>query len=116
MIYGIKNCSTMTKAFTWLAERGYSLPFHNYKLKGIDSMTLKRWCNASGWENLINRKGLTWKKLKPEEKENVKDMSGAIELMQLHPSLIRRPVVEQGENILVGFNPEVWSHYFPEKE
>ena len=116
MIYGIKNCSTMTKAFAWLAERGVHIPFHNYKIKGIDAKTLGQWCNECGWEKLINRQGSTWRNLSNDQKEKLKDTKDAIELMQAYPSLIRRPIIDLSGTLLVGFNPETWTNYFPEKE
>lgn len=106
-IYGIKNCSTMKKAFDWLNDRGVDFDFHDYKKAGIDQHTLARWCDAVGWETLVNKRGTTWRKLTPESQQ-VGGRDDAIALMAAHPSLIKRPVLETGGGaVLVGFDPEV---------
>ncbi|HRD35205.1 MAG TPA: ArsC family reductase [Rhodocyclaceae bacterium] len=104
-IYGIKNCSTMKKAFDWLNERGVAYRFHDYKKGGIDAETLQRWCDRAGREALINTRGTTWRKL-DEHRRAVATDAAAIALMAEHPSLIRRPVVELPDgSLLLGFDP-----------
>ncbi|MBU6460094.1 MAG: Spx/MgsR family RNA polymerase-binding regulatory protein [Proteobacteria bacterium] len=115
MIFGIQNCSTMTKAFQWLNKNEIDLPFHNYKTKGIDCTTLQRWCDLHEWDDLINKKGLTWKKLDSNIKENITDAQTAIKLMQTYPTLIRRPIIEMDKTLLVGFNEDIWAKYFKKK-
>jgi Spx/MgsR family transcriptional regulator len=104
-IYGIRNCDTMKKAFTWLAEHGVAHTFHDYRKDGIAPATLARWCEAVGWEALVNRRGTTWRKLDPSQ-QALTGTGEAIALMAAHPSVIRRPVIEtaRGE-LLVGFEP-----------
>lgn len=103
-IYGIKNCSTMKKAFDWLAEHGVEYHFHDYRKAGIAADTLARWCAQAGHEALVNTRGSTWRKL-DEAQRNIDSQDDAIALMQAHPSLIRRPVLDDGRgNLLIGFN------------
>jgi arsenate reductase len=104
-IYGIKNCDTMKKAFAWLDGHRVAYEFHDYKAKGIDAAKLKAWSKAVGWETLLNTRGTTWRKLSPAQQANV-DEAKAIRLMVENPSLIKRPVLEHGGQILVGFTPE----------
>lgn len=106
-IYGIKNCSTMKKAFDWLNERGVAYRFHDYKKGGIDAETLQRWCDRAGREALINTRGTTWRKLDEHRRAvAVATDAAAIALMAEHPSLIRRPVVELPDgSLLLGFDP-----------
>jgi arsenate reductase len=104
-IYGIKNCDTMKKAFTWLDDHGVAYEFHDYKAAGIDAATLKAWSKQVGWEVLLNTRGTTWRKLTPAQQAGV-DETKAIRLMSENPSLIKRPVVESGRTLLVGFAPE----------
>lgn len=106
-IYGIKNCDTMRKAFSWLEENGIDYDFHDYKKSGIDAVTLARWEKTLGWEALLNRRGTTWRKLDAATQAGV-DREKALRLMQEQPSLIKRPVVEQGKTLLCGFDPEAW--------
>lgn len=104
-LYGIKNCNTMKKAFTFLDEKGISYHFHDYKKEGIDKDHLQQWCKALGWEKVINRAGLTFKKLTDEQKADLTEAK-AIALMMAQPSMIKRPVLEVAGNILLGFKPE----------
>ena len=104
-IFGIKNCDTMKKAFNWLDDHGVRYDFHDYKASGIDAARLAAWSKAVGWEVLLNTRGTTWRKLPPAQQANV-DEAKAIRLMVENPSLIKRPVVENGKAVLVGFAPE----------
>jgi Spx/MgsR family transcriptional regulator len=106
-IYGIKNCSTMKKAFDWLEGRHIAHHFHDYKREGIDTATLQRWCTALGWEVLVNTRGTTWRNLSPAEQAIARD-ADAIALMQRYPSLIKRPVLERDALLLVGFSIDAW--------
>jgi arsenate reductase len=104
-IFGIKNCDTMKKAFAWLDDHGVQYDFHDYKKSGIDIATLKAWSKRVGWEVLLNTRGTTWRKLTPEQQANL-DEAKALKLMSENPSLIKRPVLETGNELLVGFDPE----------
>jgi len=104
--YGIKNCDTMRKAFGWLDAHGIAYDFHDYKKLGIPEDKLRAWARIAGWEALVNRRGPTFRKLPPESKEKL-DEDRAIALMREHPSLIRRPVIEAGRELLVGFEPQL---------
>lgn len=106
-LYGIRNCDTMKKAFTWLAGQGVPYTFHDYKSAGIDSARLQDWSGRVGWETLLNTRGTTWRKLSAAQQSNMNQQK-ALALMAEHPSLIKRPVLEHGTTVLVGFSPE---HY-----
>lgn len=106
-MYGIRNCDTVKKARAWLEQRGVEYRFHDYKLAGIDVARLDRWCGEVGWDELLNRGGTTFRKLAPAQKELL-DEARAIALMLAQPSMIRRPVVELDERLIVGFKPELY--------
>jgi arsenate reductase len=106
-IYGIKNCDTMKKACTWLAEHGVAYTFHDYKAAGIDADRLQRWATKAGWETLLNRSGTTFRKLPDARKTDLTERK-AIALMMEQPSLIKRPVLEMGDRLLVGFKPDIY--------
>lgn len=110
-IYGIKNCDTMKKAFVWLDARKVAYTFHDYKKAGIDHAHLAAWCSKVGWETLVNRRGTTFRKL-PAAEQGVKNEKDAIALMQKYPSLIKRPVIETGAQLLVGFDTEAYAKAF----
>lgn len=102
-IYGIKNCSTMKKAFDWLEGRGIPFQFHDYKKLGITRALLANWADQAGWEKLLNTRGTTWRKLTPEQQAGM-NRDKALDLMAGQPSLIKRPVVEHQGQLLVGFD------------
>jgi arsenate reductase len=106
-IYGIKNCDTMKKARTWLDDHGIAYHFHDYKTEGIERERLVRWAEEVGWETLLNRAGTTFRKLDDADKEKLGDTK-AIALMLAQPSMIKRPVLDLGGKLLVGFKPEIY--------
>jgi arsenate reductase (glutaredoxin) len=103
-IYGIKNCDTMKKARAWLDQQGVGYSFHDYKTSGVDRALLEGWARAVGWEVLLNRAGTTFRKLPEKDREGLADKR-AIALMLAQPSMIKRPVLDTGSRILVGFKP-----------
>jgi arsenate reductase (glutaredoxin) len=106
-IYGIKNCDTMKKARAWLDSHGVAYSFHDYKTEGIAKDTLKKWCDELGWEVLLNRAGTTFRKLADSDREGLNERK-AIALMLAQPSMVKRPVLERGGKLLVGFKPEIY--------
>lgn len=104
-VFGISNCDTVKKARKWLDAQSVSYDFHDYKKKGIDEDTLNAWCNELGWEALVNRRGTTWRKLDDAQKADLNQAS-AVSLMQENTSLIKRPVVQTKNTLMLGFNAE----------
>jgi arsenate reductase (glutaredoxin) len=107
-IYGIKNCDTMKKARAWLDGHGVAFAFHDYKAEGIERPRLAKWAKQVGWETLLNRAGTTFRKLDDADKDKL-DEARAIALMLAQPSMIKRPVLEIGGKVLVGFKPEIYA-------
>jgi arsenate reductase len=108
-LYGIRNCDTMKKARGWLDRHGVDYVFHDYKSAGIDRARLEDWAKKAGWEALINRAGLTFRKLPDRDKQHLTGQK-AIALMIAQPSMIRRPVLElAGGRLLVGFKPDEYA-------
>jgi arsenate reductase len=107
-LYGIKNCDTVKKARKWLDENGVEYQFHDFKKDGLDDALLSRWEEALGWEALLNRRGTTWRKL-PEEVRDTIGAQSAHAIMLDNPSIIKRPVVQSGDEVRVGFNADEWS-------
>ncbi len=103
-LYGIRNCDTMKKAWTWLDQAGLAYEFHDYKKQGVDRATVEGWVREVGWEALLNRAGTTFRKLPDADKTGI-DAAKAVELMLAQPSMIKRPVLRAGERLLVGFKP-----------
>jgi arsenate reductase len=107
ILYGIRNCDTVKKARAWLDQRGVEYRFHDYKVAGIDMARLDRWCGEVGWEALLNRAGATFRKLPPSARESI-DEKRAMALMLAQPSVIKRPVIELADKLIVGFKPELY--------
>jgi Spx/MgsR family transcriptional regulator len=108
-IYGIKNCDTMKKARAWLEKHGVEYAFHDYKTAGIERERLEKWERKVGWEKLLNRAGMTFRKLPDKDKASL-DAKKALALMQKQPSMIKRPVLDLGGGkLLVGFSPELYN-------
>ena len=104
-IYGIKNCDTMKKAFAWLEAQGMAFEFIDYKKDCVAQQHLPDWNQRAGWKVLLNTRGLMWKKLSDEERADV-DAAKAMTLMAKYPAMIKRPVLDTGETLLVGFDAD----------
>ena len=105
IMYGIPNCDTMKKARRWLEANGIEYDFHDYKKLGVPEKNLKNWVKQTSWETILNKRGTTWRKLDDELKDNI-DEAAAIQVMLNNPSIIKRPVLESGKLLLIGFNEE----------
>ena len=102
-VYGIKNCDTMKKAFAWLDKHKVAYVFHDYKKAGADKAVLERAFQQHGWEDVLNRKGMTWRALPGKVKESM-NARLALETALANPSIIRRPLIVRGNEILLGFD------------
>lgn len=105
-VYGIKNCNTVKKALDWLEENHRSFEFVDFKKAGLDEALFDRWVSLMGWEALINKKGTTWKKLSPEVTSSVIDARSAYRVLANNTSAIKRPVIDLGDRIILGFDAE----------
>jgi Spx/MgsR family transcriptional regulator len=109
-VYGIPNCDTVRRARAWLDGHGVEHRFHDFKKSGVPADRLDAWMAAVGWDRLVNRQGLTWKKLDETARARVVDAAAARALMLATPSVIKRPVVEwPGGDVTVGFDAERWA-------
>ena len=106
--YGIPNCDTVKKARTWLDARGIGYSFHDYKKAGADAGKIAAWCEAAGWEKVLNRAGTTFRKLPDADKADL-DQDKAVALMAANPSCIKRPILEHSGGLLVGFKDAEWA-------
>ena len=110
-LFGIKACDTMKKARTWLVEHGVAYRFHDYKTEGIDKASLERWVKEAGWETVLNRAGTTFRKLPEQDRAGLTEKK-VIALMLAQPSMIKRPVLDDGGGLIIGFKPEVYAKRF----
>ena len=110
-IYGIANCDTIKKARRWLDNAGIDYQFHDYRKAGLDSDQLKQWADELGWEQLLNRRGTTWRKL-PEEQKQAINYDLAIELMLEQPAMIKRPLLDYNNQRALGFSEQQYNKIF----
>ncbi len=102
-LYGISNCSTVKKARTWLEQRGVDYRFHDFRKDGLDAGILQPLIDKLGWETLLNKSGMTWRKFPDQDKTGV-TASKARRLMLAHPTVIKRPLLVTGAKYHAGFN------------
>lgn len=111
LLYGISNCDTVRKARAWLDERAIDYEFHDFRKDGLNPVQLRAWVDELGWENLINRRGTTWRKL-PEATHDNMNEALALAVMEDQPSIIKRPLLDLGSRRILGFDAEQWKNLF----
>jgi arsenate reductase len=110
-IYGIKNCDTMKKAFKWLNDHDVTYDVHDYKKMGVDSDALSRAMDVHGWESVINQRGSTWRQIPETERQSMNREQAEI-LAHAKPSVIKRPLITQGDSIILGFDMDKYEQSF----
>lgn len=105
----------MKKALQWLKNNDHHFDLHDYKKNGLTKEKLEEWLEKVDWEKLVNKNGTTWRMLQVEQQQKVADKDSAIELMILKPSVIKRPVIELGAEILIGFDEAVYTNHLNKK-
>ena len=103
-VYGISNCDIIKKTLDWYKKKNIPVDFYDYKKYGIKKEKLAEWCKEVGWELLLNKKSTTWRSLSLEDQQKVTNEKMAIQLMMEYTSIIKRPVIEMNNKIIVGFN------------
>lgn len=107
-VYGITNCNTVKKALDWFKANGIIYEFHDFKKLGVSPEKLSEWDAKAGYEKFMNKQGLTYKQLDPVVKEGIKTKADALQLLQQKTSMIKRPVIEDGEFLFFGFDESVY--------
>ncbi len=111
-IYGIPNCETVRKARAWLDARGLAHEFVDFRKHPPTDALLARWVGQAGWERLVNRRGTTWRTLDAATRQSIGDERSALALMAARPTVIKRPIVEAGDGLVVGFDADEWTRRF----
>ena len=112
-LFGIKNCNTVKAAVDWLNQHGVAFAFHDYKKSGVSAAQLSAWCDQVGWERLVNKRGTTWRQLPEDTQRKVVDAPSAIALMMEKPSVIKRPLIEDKQRVLLlGFDAPEYEKVF----
>lgn len=103
-VYGIKNCTTVKNALTQLDQTDKDYQFTDFKKSGVDENLLRDWINTAGLERILNKNSQTWRKLSSEEQASANTQEGAIKLMMAKPNLIKRPILQHKDGLIVGFD------------
>ena len=110
-LYGIKNCDTIKKARKWLTENGVEYTFHDVRSDGIDAETIESWVQQVDWETVLNRRGTTWRKLDSAVQEST-NRDNVVALLLAHPAMIKRPVLNVGGAVTIGFKDNQYQAIF----
>ena len=108
ILYGIRNCDTIKKTLQWLESNGHEYQFHDYRKEGIEASLIHQFLKQFTLEELINKRGTTWRKLPESDKQGL-TLENAGKLMETNPSLIRRPILVDGDRWLIGFDPQMFN-------
>ena len=111
-IYGIKNCDTMKKVFTWLNNKGIEYTFFDYKKETLTEDQFKFWLTKLPLEQIVNKQGTTYKKLTDDQKVAIQNPDTAFDIINENTSVIKRPLIEINDQVFVGFNETLWSEIF----
>lgn len=103
VVNGLKSCDTCRKARVWLTDEGIEHRFHDLRVDGMEADQLRRWLKAVGAERLVNKRGTTWRGLTERERA-VTSEDEIVALLLAHPAIVKRPVFEIGDAVLVGFD------------
>ncbi|MGR8979551.1 MAG: ArsC family reductase [Gammaproteobacteria bacterium] len=109
-LYGIKNCDTVKKARTWLEKNGKAYRFHDYRTDGLPPELLKQFAEELGWEKLLNRSSASWRQLSHEQQADLTE-DKAMGLMLATPTLIKRPILNTGGRLIIGFKVETYQSH-----
>ncbi len=112
-LYGIKNCDTVKKARKWLDTKGIEYQYHDFREDGVDQEAVTVWIEELGWQNLLNRRSTSWKALNEQARENMNEKA-AHKAVMLHPTLIKRPLLDTGKQRYTGFSAASYAKIFNE--
>ena len=110
-LFGLKNCDTCRKALKALMDAGREPDFHDVRVDGVTKAYLTKWAKAAGWQKLVNKSSTTWRSLSDAEKEACDNEEAAIDLIEQNPTLLKRPIIEDGKTITVGWSKDIQQEY-----
>jgi len=111
MIYGIRSCDACRAARKWLKQHAIEHEYRDIRDDGLDEALLQHWALAAGWETMINQRSITWRKIPAVDRSNL-NHDRAIQLIMTFPTVMKRPVLDLGEEVIVGFNEERYQNSF----
>lgn len=106
-LYGIKNCDTVKKARQWLDQNDILYQFHDFRADGLTLAQLNDFATRQDWSMLLNRSSTSWRQLSAEQQTDL-TLEKALLLMLNTPTLIKRPILDVGDKLIIGFKAD---HY-----
>ena len=110
-LYGIKNCDTVKKARKWLDSRAIEYQFHDFRVDGLSPESVQAWMDILGWETLVNKRSTSWKQLDPAAREAMGSTEAKAAILE-QPTLIKRPLLDTGHSLCVGFSEASFEKIF----
>lgn len=110
-IYGLATCETTRAARKWLDEHGVKQVFHDVRVDGLTRALVEGWVKRLGWEKVLNKASTTWRELPEKDKAGV-DEKKAVALLLANPTLVKRPVLDRGGELSLGFKPAAYAALF----
>jgi arsenate reductase len=110
-VYGIASCDSCRNARNWLEDNGLDFEFHDIRKDGLEIQMLERWSSRLNWEQLLNTRSLTWRRIPEADRQNMSKQR-ALALMLEHPTLVKRPLLERNKFVAVGFSVEGYQRAF----
>ncbi len=107
IVYGLKTCDTCRAALKAFAAAGVEHRFLDIRAETELADLAPGWIAAAGADALINRRSTTWRGLSAAERVDAASAEGAAALLVAQPTLVKRPVIEAGGKVFVGWTPEV---------
>ena len=111
IMYGIKNCDTIKKARKFLETNNIEYEFHDFREDGLNPIQLRAWLKELDWDKVINKRSTTWRNLPDETKESM-DETLAMVVAEQQPTIIKRPVLEMADNVVIGFSEKSYTELF----
>ncbi|WP_372377203.1 ArsC family reductase [Vibrio natriegens] len=110
-MFGIPNCDTIKKAKKWLESEDIAYEFHDYRKQGVDEALVTEFCDALGWEIVLNKRGTTFRQLTQEQKDSLNE-ENAIKLLVENPAMIKRPILKVNDQLHIGFKADQYTTIF----
>jgi len=111
ILYGIPNCDTVKKARIWLEQQGIDYRFHDFRKDGLEAQQVQQWLDSLGWETLVNKRSTSWKALDEDKRKNMDTESAKAAIIE-SPTLIKRPLLDTGNSLNVGFKADQYQQLF----
>ena len=111
LFIGYPKCSTCQKAKKWLDEHNIEYTERHIVEDNPTYDELKKWYVTSGLplKKFFNISGLLYKEMNLKDKLSTMSEDTQLELLSTNGMLVKRPLIVNGDTVLVGFKEAEWS-------